>query len=329
MKGGCGMGCEKSTSDFIGVSSVAKEINCFAQKAAASDLTVLLCGETGVGKDYVAEQIHYLSGRSGPFVMVNCGALLETLAESELFGHVRGAFTGAIGAKKGLVTLANEGTLFLNEIANMSLALQAKLLSVLERRTCRPVGGAHEVAVNARFIVGTNADLDSMVQEGKFRKDLFYRLNVVPFLIPPLHKRKEDIPHLVAHFLKDGPKRFSAGALRVMGEYDWPGNIRQLWTLVKRAEFMSEEIEIGEDLVRPWLTDRTGTTISVPPMQTFLFHAPNDPPPFFKNVEMHYFGHILKLARGNIVRAAQLAGMSRRVMDYRIKKLELDKTWFK
>jgi two-component system response regulator PilR (NtrC family) len=203
--------------------------------------TVLISGESGTGKELIARAIHYNSDRRGKFVSINCGALPETLLESELFGHERGAFTGAIREKRGLFQEADRGTIFLDEIGETSLAMQIKLLRVLQERTVRRVGSNQESPVDVRVIAATNRDLSESIREGTFREDLFYRINVIPIELPPLRTRKEDIPLLVDHFIEkfcarmEVPrKRISADAMRAIEKYHWPGNVRELENVVER-----------------------------------------------------------------------------------------------
>ncbi|MGH7770376.1 MAG: sigma-54 interaction domain-containing protein, partial [Candidatus Binatia bacterium] len=205
------------------------------RRAAPTDATVLITGETGTGKELVARTIHELSQRAEkPFVPINCAAIPHDLLESELFGHARGAFTGAIAPRPGLFQLAKGGTVLLDEVAEMPLALQAKLLRVLQEKELRPLGADHPVPVDVRVIASTNKDLEVEVAKGAFRQDLFYRLQVIPIVVPPLRARRSDIPLLAHHFLKKTNERYgvsveiSTEAMVHLWEYDWPGNVRQL-----------------------------------------------------------------------------------------------------
>jgi two-component system response regulator PilR (NtrC family) len=203
--------------------------------------TVLISGESGTGKELIARAIHYNSDRRGKFVSINCGALPETLLESELFGHERGAFTGAIREKRGLFQEADRGTIFLDEIGETSTAMQIKLLRVLQDRVVRRVGSNSEAVVDVRVIAATNRDLSESIRDGSFREDLFYRINVIPITLPPLRHRREDIPLLVDHFIEKfctrmgvPRKRISADAMRAIEKYHWPGNVRELENVVER-----------------------------------------------------------------------------------------------
>lgn len=293
---------------FVGVSRAAQEVREFAEHVARSDLTVLLRGETGVGKDHLAELIHQAVHNGKPFVVVDCGALTETLSETELFGHTRGAFTDAREEKVGLVKAAEDGTLFFNEVANMSLGLQAKFLRILDKRPFRAVGGRTEIQVRTRIIAATNANLEAEVKARTFRMDLFHRLNVLSFSIVPLRERKEDIPELIGAFLNGNAERFSPAALAVMMEYDWPGNVRELMHVVQRAVFMSKEKEIDLKQIRPYLKSLT------------------DKPSFptLYELERNYLRDVLKAAKGVQRTAAEIAGITPRVMNYKIKSFDLE-----
>jgi DNA-binding NtrC family response regulator len=247
---------------IIGTSGKIEQVFRMIQRVASSDSTVLLTGESGVGKELIAREIHYSSARSeGPFVSINCGALPETLLESELFGHVRGSFTGAVKDKEGLFAVAKGGTFLLDEIGETSPSIQVKLLRVLQEREIIPVGGTKPIGVDVRLIAATNADLERQIDDGRFRADLFYRLNVIPVFIPPLRERREDVPLLVEHFLKvydpAGRKSVSTEALDLLVRYDWPGNVRELENIIERMVVLQEGDLLGADdlpqkIRKPW-----------------------------------------------------------------------------
>jgi len=232
----------------IGKSEKIKQVFALIDKVAETDSTILIYGESGTGKELIAREIHYKSKRAeGPFVSINCGALPETLLESELFGHVKGSFTGAVRDKEGLLAVAKRGTFFLDEVGETSPAIQVKLLRVLQEKETIPVGGVKPIKVDVRLIAATNADLERNVDEGVFRADLFYRLNVIPVRVPPLRHRKDDIPLLVDHFLKvycqrtgKVPKTISSEAMDCLVRYEWPGNVRELENCIERAVILEE-----------------------------------------------------------------------------------------
>lgn len=237
--------------EIIGKSDEMRMVFTLVNKVAESDSTILISGESGTGKELIAKAIHYRSGRSNnPFVSINCGALPESLLESELFGHVKGSFTGAIKDKDGLFKVASGGTFFLDEVGETSPAIQVKLLRVLQEREIIPVGGTAPIKVEVRLIAATNADLERAVNEERFRADLYYRLNVIPIVIPPLRDRRDDIPLLVDHFLKlasdkAGRKRTtSKDALETLVNYDWPGNVRELENVLERAVILQDGDQI-------------------------------------------------------------------------------------
>ena len=238
---------------IIGKSAAIKKLNQLIRKVAPLNSTVLILGESGVGKELVARAIHQYSNRSDqPFIVMDCCSLSETLLQSELFGHEKGAFTGATRKKHGLFEVANHGTLLLDEIGEISPAIQAGLLRVLETGTFRHLGGVKDIRVDVRILASTNRNLEQAMNEGVFRNDLFYRLNVMTIEVPPLRQRKEDIPLLVEHHLKTSElplaktKRMSEEALKLLQNYDWPGNVRELFHVIEQAVILSES-----DVIRP------------------------------------------------------------------------------
>lgn len=290
---------------------------------ADSDATILLTGETGTGKEVLARVLHANSRRSkGPFVALNCAAISETLFESELFGHIRGAFTNAIAAKRGLFQSAHGGTLFLDEIAEMSLPMQVKLLRAVQEREVREVGAEYATKVDVRIITATNKDLAESVKAGTFRHDLYYRVSVVPLALPPLRERKDDIPLLAQHFLKQSAKRsnkdvrgFTPAAMHRLMVYPWPGNVRELENAVEKAVVMSRQ-----DMVLPELLPTAGATsdIGLKP----LTEAKED-------FERTYLRNVLQMTGGNISRAAQFAGRYRADFYKMLKKYGLHPSMLK
>lgn len=244
--------------NIVGSSQAMQRVFNLISQVAATNSTVLITGESGTGKELVARAIHYNSPRkNAPFIVVDCCTIPESLIEAELFGHAKGAFTGAISAKKGLLELAHSGTIFFDEIGNLGLSVQAKLLRLLQEREFRPVGSSKVVNVDVRFIAATNKDLLQLVKEGKFREDFFYRLNVFPIRLPPLRDRKEDIPALAQHFLKKyaeetglDVRHISAEAMRILTGYDWPGNVRELENVIHRAVILADSHTIRPEHIQ-------------------------------------------------------------------------------
>jgi two-component system response regulator GlrR len=273
---------------------------------ATTESTVFIHGESGTGKELIARAIHVASGRRDkPFVAVNCAALPETLLESELFGHEKGAFTGAIKSSRGLFVQAQEGTIFLDEIGDMPLSIQAKFLRVLQERQFHPVGGEGPVQVDVRVIVATNKDLEEGVRQGIFRDDLYYRIHVIPIELPPLRARKEDIPMLVDHFLKKygttmnkKVKGLTPAAMQRLMFHEWPGNVRELENTIEYAVAMTREDVISEDHILPTKSAPAGETIKP------LKEAKD-------SFEKSYLVHILELTNGIVSSAANLAGKYR------------------
>jgi DNA-binding NtrC family response regulator len=241
-----------STKEIIGKSEPMLDVLRMVDKVAETDSTILIFGESGTGKELIAREIHYRSRRaSGPFVSINCGALPKDLLESNLFGHVKGSFTGAVRDQMGQFQVAEGGTFFLDEVGEMQPATQVKLLRALQEREIIPVGGTKPIKIDVRLVAATNADLERNVRDGRFRTDLFYRLNVIPVHLPPLRQRVDDIPILANHFLRrftgpSGPKKLTKGALEALARYHWPGNVRELENIIERSVILSERDEIDD-----------------------------------------------------------------------------------
>jgi DNA-binding NtrC family response regulator len=279
--------------------------------AAAADAPVLIIGESGTGKELVARAIHQHGNRAGrPFVPINCGALTETLLESELFGHMKGSFTGAVNDSKGVFQTAHTGTVFLDEVGEMSPALQVKLLRVLQEGEVRPVGSSRPVKVDVRIVAATNVDVEKAVAEAKFRQDLYYRLGVVVINIPPLRERREDIPLLVERFVQAACAKarkhvdLSAPALDALATYHWPGNVRELENLIERMVVFSRSSTIDVRDLPPTVTPRA------PALEKRLF----DDLPTLEEIERRYLLHVLEQVGGNRTRAADVMGIDRRTL---------------
>ena len=294
-----------------------------AGMVAQSDVSVLINGQSGTGKEIVAQAIHNASPRHDkPFVAINCGALPEQLLESELFGHARGAFTGAVSNREGLFQAAEGGTLFLDEIGDMPVALQVKLLRVLQERNVRPLGSNRDIEINVRIISATHRDLPKAMARGEFREDLFYRLNVVNLKIPPLSERTEDIPLLANHLLRQSADRhkpfvraFSSDAMKRLMAAKWPGNVRQLVNVIEQCVALTSSPVIGDALVEQALE---GENTALP---TFV-EARNQ-------FELNYLRKLLQITRGNVTHAARMAGRNRTEFYKLLSRHELDANDFK
>jgi len=305
--------------NIVGRSKAMREIFRLIDLVASSSSNVLITGESGTGKELIARALHYRSRRAnGPFVPVNCSAIPEGLLESELFGHTRGAFTGAYTSRKGLFLEANDGTLFLDEIGDLSLGLQAKLLRVLQDRMVRPVGSNKAYPTNARIIAATHRDLKAMVREGLFREDLYYRLSVIPIRIPSLSERPEDIPLLVDHFLRKCAstmgkplKRITPRAMAVLQRRKWEGNVRELENIVERLVVLTQSDTIDvDDLPFAFMAEGEGLFKNVA--------NPEELPPL-EVVERRYVEQVLEATSGNKERAAKILGINRRTL-YRMQE---------
>lgn len=309
-----------SLENMVGMSGAMQEVYKMAEKVAPTDATVLIRGESGTGKELVAQAIHHLSPRSSePFVAVNCGALPESLLESELFGHEKGAFTGADKMKVGRFELAGSGTIFLDEIGEISPSTQVKLLRVLQNRQIERLGGTKTIQIKARTIAATNRDLEEMLKDNSFREDLYYRINVFPINLPPLRDRKEDIPNLVSHFLKKLDKEEDAidsAVLNHLMKYRWPGNVRELENIVERALIMSGTGKITEEDLPPHIknipSSSGGGSLEIPAEGLSL-----------EQVEKDLIKNALNKAAGNKSKAAKLLGITRRKLYSMMERLDV------
>jgi two-component system response regulator PilR (NtrC family) len=316
-------------ANIIGASEPMVAVFKLIETIAPTNSTILVTGESGTGKELVARAIHVNSlRREHPFVAVNCGALTETLLESELFGHMRGSFTGAATNKKGLIEVGEHGTVFLDEIGEMSPMMQVKLLRVLQERRFRRVGGTEELPVDIRIIAATNRDLSKMVAEGRFREDLFYRINVIPVHLPPLRERREDIPLLAEHFLgkfRDQMGKplsgISGEAMAVLQRYDWPGNIRELENVLERAVALERTPSILLDSLPPQLRGHVQAgAASGAQGTTALPDSGFDLEEHVQTIERDHILQALKKAGGVQVKAAEMLGMTFRQFRYKLKK---------
>jgi DNA-binding NtrC family response regulator len=301
---------------------------------AQTTTTVLIEGETGTGKEQVAHAIHEATvTRKGPLVAVNCAAIPETLLESELLGHEKGAFTSAVGQRKGRFEIADGGTLFLDEVGDIPAAMQAKLLRVLQERRFERVGGSETIEVNLRVIAATNRSLQKLVKKGTFREDLFYRLNVVKIDLPPLRDRPEDIPLLAMHFSQKytvggaGPKQIAPEAMEVLLRYRWPGNIRELENAIERACVTSGAEQIRLENLPPEIVEPEQTKVPLPvDLSRQLTEQLSEVVAAF---EKRYLSHALRKTNGHVGRTAKIAGISRRSVSEKIARYKIDKSRFK
>jgi len=323
-------GTRNSLDNIVGVSPALEKLKQTIRTIATTNSTVIVSGESGTGKELVARAIHTCSPRSGnPFVSVNCGAFPETLLESELFGYVKGAFTGATSNKRGLFELSSGGTIFLDEISETTLPMQVKLLRVLQERCIRPVGGGQETPIDVRVIAATNKNLLQQVQEGQFREDLYYRLSVIPVEVPPLRDRGEDVVLLANHFLKKfavqmskNVVRLSAHSLQTMKGYDWPGNVRVLENTIERAVALSTEEELRVELPNsgasaiPTMANNGALGVALPPDGLDLER-------YIADVEKSLLQSALRRSNGVQTRAAEILKLSYRSFRHMMKKYDL------
>jgi DNA-binding NtrC family response regulator len=312
----------KPREQFIGKSPKVTELLRLIDKVADTDSTVLILGESGVGKEMVASSVHKKSRRSRqPFVVVDCASLHENLLQSELFGHEKGAYTGAIKMKHGLFEVADGGTIFLDEIGELTPPLQVKLLRVIETGTLRRLGSNTDLKVNVRVVAATNRPLEQMMKEGTFREDLFYRLNVFALQIPPLRDRSEDVPLLVEHFVRNSalgarrPVTVSPAAMNALVRYSWPGNVRELENVVERALILCDESVIEPEHLP--LSFRTSIPIEEPTTNEGRALT-------LEEVELRYIKRVLDQCNGHRQKAAQILGISERNLYRRLKGIEAD-----
>jgi two-component system response regulator PilR (NtrC family) len=323
------LGLSHQFANIIGRSQAMLDVFKMIETIARTNSTILLTGESGTGKGLVAQAVHFHSlRRERPMVALNCGAMPETLLESELFGHMRGAFTGAESNKKGLLEVAEMGTIFLDEIGEMSPVMQVKLLRVLQERRFRRVGGLEELQADIRVIAATNQDLTKAVAEGRFREDLYYRINVIPIVLPPLRERREDIPLLAEHFLGKYAEQMgkavtaiSRPALDLLLRHDWPGNIRELENVIERAVALEPTPAVLPESLPPSLRSVRARTEA--PVGEILPAEGLDLEAHVKELERGYIAQALERANGVQVRAAELLGMSFRSFRYYVKKYNL------
>jgi len=321
---------EGRTSGLIGRTPSMLEVYKMIARVSDSPAAVLVTGESGTGKELVARAIHTHSPRAGaPFVAINCGALTETLLESELFGHVKGSFTGATGNKRGIFEYAGEGTVFLDEVSETSPGLQVKLLRVLQEREVVPVGGSGVIKVRARVIAASNGDLEKLSAAGAFRRDLLYRLNVIQLQLPPLRERRDDIPLLVGHFILkhsvkgQGQATIDERAMRALSAYSWPGNVRELENVVERAITLSQ----GQRITSNDLPPRIGLEHSgnaTPPLSADDLADLFSGLPSLDELERRYILHVLDATGSNRKRAAEILGINRKTLYRMAARFEIE-----
>ncbi|MCS6924308.1 MAG: sigma-54 dependent transcriptional regulator [Candidatus Binatia bacterium] len=317
------------SSLLVGEHPLIAKIKAVVQRVANTDATVLITGESGTGKELVARELHALGPRGREaFVAVNCAALPGELLESELFGHMRGAFTGALASRKGMFQLAHGGTIFLDEIGEMPLSLQAKLLRVLQERMIWPVGAEHPVPVDVRIIAATNKDLRTQIQTRAFREDLFYRLQVIPIHLPPLRARRSDIPLLVNHFLDKANQRYhrqvqiTTETMVWLWEYDWPGNVREVENLVEQLVILASGNQVTPEDLPPHIVSAVSTRHLAPPM--LADEDDLDITRAVEALERRYIEKALSRANGNKSMAAQLLKLNRTTFLAKLRRIYRD-----
>lgn len=316
---------KKAESELVYQSQAMARVVAMLDRVAQMDASVLVTGESGTGKELVTKMIHVRSNRTDrPFVSVNCGALPESLFESELFGYEKGAFTGADRRKQGLFEAADRGFLFLDEIGEMPVRMQVKLLRVLQEHRIRRVGGTDEIAVDVRVLAATNRDLEKEVREGNFREDLYYRINVIPIRIPPLRERREDVPVLISHFMRrfcerlgEEPKELTPRALSYLENYDWPGNIRELENTVERLVALTQSSVIDVEHLSPNIAEMAEEVMR--PKICIPEHG-IDLESYLEDLRIKYMQASLDMADGVQSRSCELLGMSFRSFRYYLAK---------
>lgn len=311
---------QSAPGEIVFASKKFRDVYELTLQVAESEANIIVQGESGTGKELIARAIHYNSPRKGQrFLSINCAALTDSLLESQLFGHIRGAFTGAVSAQKGLLEEANGGTLLLDEIGDISPALQVKLLRVIQERDFLPVGSTKSKSVDIRFVAATNKNLEKEIKEGRFREDLYYRLNVIKITLPPLRERKEDIEPLARFLLNKYSQRtkkkvtgITSGALRLLGEYNWPGNIRELKNVIERAVILARGNEVSEDL----LPIRGVDDLSSSPAE--------EAPTSLERVERTHIIKLLEKTGYHKTRTAELLGITRKTLGRKIAEYALN-----
>ncbi|OHB68932.1 MAG: two-component system response regulator [Planctomycetes bacterium RBG_16_41_13] len=324
-----------SFGNIIGRSHRMQQIYDLIMQVADTDATILITGETGTGKELIAHAIHHNSSRKdAPFVVINCSALPESLLETELFGHEEGAFTGATKQRNGKFEHAHKGTVFFDEMGNLPLSMQTRLLRLLQEKSFERIGGNKTIKVDVRIIAATNKDLNNLSEEGGFRKDLYYRLNVIPVQLPPLKERLEDIPLLVSHFIEKYNKAFkksiksiSQNALNIMMSYHWPGNVRELENLTERAVIMAKDNNIINEVDLPIPHQKQQREVFVDNPDDLAGNT--DMETFLSACEVLYITKLLKQCKGRIDSSARISGIDAKTLYRKMKKHNINKDTFK
>lgn len=327
----------KENIKIIGSSKPIQDLKQRIKQIASAKATVLITGESGTGKELVAQMLHLESKRANAnFVPINCGAIPSELLESELFGHEKGAFTGAIGSRMGRFEIANNGTIFLDEISEMPLFMQVKLLRVLQEQTVERLGSSKQVQVNTRIIAATNKSLEDLVAQNKFREDLFYRLNVVPLSIPPLRERLEDLPELVEYFQDEIEKReglranFTDETFKYLHDYSWPGNVRELYNIIERITVLYPDQEVKVSYIPQKIKVNAATATKISSLSEKVMETSYEIAPDFSlkekiiEIESNYIKKALAEHNGVVAQAANALGIRRTTLVEKLKKLDID-----